>query len=133
MLTKEMLNEYARKTGSPIRKWVAGVLEDAFDDYDDWKALVRDYTNDAVMNGWTPLIFYSDFDRFYEENKIEISIALGFFMEEAGERDPKRIFRDWDTSDPLACGTKNKFLLVAFIFDYSVEFVLAELGIDLHE
>lgn len=133
MLTKEMLNEYARKTGSPVRKWIAEVLEDAFDDYDDWKALLKDYTNDAVMNGCTPLIYHSDFENFYEANKIEISIALGFFMEEIGERDPKKIFRDWDVSDPLVIGAKNKFLVVAFMFDYGLEFLLAELGIDLYE
>lgn len=133
MLTKEMLNEYARKTGSPIRKWIAEVLEDAFDDYDDWKKLLKDYTNDAVLNGLTPLIYHGDFENFYETNKIEISIALGFFMEEIGERDPKAIFRDWDVSDPLATGSWNKFLIVAFMFDYGLEFVLAELGIDLHE
>lgn len=131
MLTKEMLNEYARKTGSPVRRWIAGVLEDAFDDYDDWKKLVKDYTNDAVKNGITPLVYHSDFEDFYETNKIEISIALGFFMEEIGERDLKAIFRDWDVSDPLATQSWNKFLIVAFMFDYGLEFVLAELGIDL--
>lgn len=133
MLTKEMLNEYARKTGSPVRKWIAGVLEDAFDDYDDWRKLVDDYTNDAVRVGRTPLVYHSDFNTFYEANEIEISIALGFFMEEIGERDPKQIFRDWDVSDPLATQNWNRFLIVAFMFDYGLEFLLAELGIDLYE
>lgn len=132
-LTKQMLDEYARKTGSPLKKWIAEYLCDEFDNYDDWKELVRDHMHDAVMNGMTPLIYNSDIEKFYNSYCIEISIALGFLMQEVGTWNIKDVIKDWDISDPLAVGPKNHFLLCAFAFDYGLEFLLAELGIDIYE
>lgn len=133
MLTKNMLNEYARKTGSPLKKWVAEYLEEEIDNYEDWKKCIRDCMHDAVMNGMTPLIYNSDFETFYETFKVELSLALSFVMQELGTWYPKDIFNDWDWTDPLVVGLKNKIIMCSFGFEYAIEFILAELGIDVWE
>lgn len=132
-LSKEELIKFARTTCSPLKKWVAEILIDYWDDYDDPKKLLKDAFNDAVMNGWTPLIYNDEFRSFYESYKVEISLQLSFVMEEVQIYSLHELFRNWDKTDPLAVGMKNQVILCSFAFEYGLEYVLAELGVDIWE
>lgn len=79
------------------------------------------YLDDVVTQGCqsgvvSGLIYYSDTLAFFHSHKGEISQRLCDLVEDTG-CSIDELFRDWDTTDPLAGETHNQNLLAWFGYE----------------
>ena len=72
------------------------------------------------------LIYYSDTIKWFKYYRKDINALLVEMLDSTG-LPISELFKDWDTSDPLAQDTNNQNLLAWFSFEESANNLLAQL------
>lgn len=109
-----------------LRKMEATALERAvidniiyrFSEYKDISVYINEILYYGCESGCVGnLVYYHDTLAFYEKHKDEINSLLYERLQDIGEYDLSKAFRNWEKEDPLAIDIHNQNLLAWFGFE----------------
>ena len=125
-LTKRNI-KILRKGATPLQKEAIDYVLDRWGDYQNKNSIFSEVLNHGCISGIVGnLIYYSQTLAFFEKHKNEINKLLIEILDETGETNPAKLFRDWDNLDPLATETHNQNLLAWFGFEETLRRVAQE-------
>lgn len=101
------------------------------EDYPNIMLVLKDLAYGGCSSGMvSDLIYTEDAARFYDRHQLAIDKMLYNALQDSCST-PEELFKQWDSSDPLARGDENKTILAWFGFEETAHDLGLRAGFDL--